>query len=586
MLIQRVIFRSIMLISVVLILNRCANPVSPQGGPKDIAPPQMISSSPENFSTYVSDNEIRLNFNEFIQLKDQAKQIYISPPATNIPDFKVKGKSLLISFNDTLLPLQTYTINFGNSVCDITEGNPSKDLRFVFSTGPYIDSLSLEGRVISGFDNTPQKEVLAMIYSNSNDTLPVDSLPLYFKPSYQSVTDEDGNFILQNIRSDHFLLFALKDQNSNGIFDMPNEKIAFIDSLVRGTYQPEISYTISHDSVGDSSTVVLRDSLDVSMVKHQFYTLKLFEESDSIQKIKKSNLQKKGLVLISFRFPTSEPLFRPLNISSDSLQLIKEINQKKDTVFLWFSEVSTDSLIMEVSDKGVSIDTIMISLIEKSKRRKKDSDAAEVPEKLVLSANIRNETLNQFRNNPTVTFSYPVSRANLSRLILVRDNDTIPVPSEFIDSVKRTLVIKYPWKEDKKYRIIIPDSVFFSRNGMTNDTLQVGFRTRVINEFGSVKMIINGVDSLQKYIIQLITDKESIIEEKMITGSGKTDFAFLKPGKYRLKCIIDRNKNGKWDTGNFRKKIQPEDVEYFPRTIEIRANWDIEETWKIKSGAF
>lgn len=587
MLIRRLLFRCILWIPVVLFLNRCANPVSPQGGPKDITPPRMISSTPENYSTNVTDNEIRINFNEFIQLKDQAKQIYISPPSANFPDVKVKGKSLQISFEDSLLQSQTYTINFGNSVCDITEGNPTKDFRFVFSTGDFIDSLSLEGKVINSFDRTPQKEILVMIYSNSNDTLPVDSLPLYVPPSYQAVTDEDGNFILENINNDRFLLFALRDQNSNGIFDMPNEKIAFLDTLVSGTFHPEVFFNLSTpDSIGDSSARVIPDSSISSSVKHPFYTLKLFEETDSIQKIKRVILQKKGQIVISFRFPTSDPSFTPLNISADSLHLVKEISQKKDTAMLWFSEVPADSLILELSDHGKPIDTIRICLSEKSKKKKKDHGTTEVPERLVLSTNIRNEALNPFRNNPTVTFSYPVSRANLSRLMLIREKDTLPVSSGFTDSVKRTLMIKHPWKEDKKYKILIPDSVFFSQPGMTNDSLQINFRTRMMKDYGSVKMIITGTDSLQQNIIQLLTDNGTIIEEKIITGTGKADFVALNPGKYKLKCIIDRNKNGRWDTGNFRRKIQPEEVEYFPRTIEIRANWDIEESWKIKSGVF
>ncbi len=566
-----------------ILLIRCANPVTPDGGIKDVKPPTVVSSFPENHCINFQKKELRILFNEFIQLKDQNSQVTISPPPKNNPDIKVKGKTLVINLADSLLRNSTYSINFGNSIEDITENNILKNFRFVFSTGSYLDSLSIKGRVINAFNNTPQKDILAMLYSKDNDTIPVDSLPFHFKPSYLTRTDENGSFIFENVRNTPLLLFAIKDQNGNAIFDLPNEKIAFFDTLIYGTYLPEHAYdTAKQDSLIKKSNPAQKDSLTTSPDNIPFYALRLFEEIDSVEIIQKVFLAQKDQVAILFRFPIHDPYFRPLNFIPDPDWATKEISAGKDTVYLWLKSNSLDSLTMEISDKHKIIDTVRISLLDKTIKKKKDKKEQESVQRVFLSSKIRDGRLNHFRNNPQVIFSYPILRFDFSRILLVYDKDTVHPTSVFADSVKRTLILKYKWIEDKKYKLIFPDSTFFSMNNLTNDSLVVAFKTQMLRDYGSVKINLKDGDATQNNIIQLLDEKENVIEQQFLQGSGKVHFEYLSPGKYKIKCIHDRNRNGRWDTGHYRTKLQPEEVYYFPDVIEVRANWDVEELWNVE----
>jgi len=559
--------------------------VTPEGGPKDVKPPTVVSSYPNNHCVHFKSKEIRILFNKFIQLKDQNNEITISPPPKNNPDVKVKGKILVITFADSLLNNNTYCINFGNSIEDLHEGNVLKNFRFVFSTGSYLDSLSVRGKVIDAFDNTPQKDVLTMLYARISDTIPIDSLPFHFKPSYLARTDENGLFSLENVRNGPLLLFALKDQNGNEIFDLPNEKIAFCDSLINGTYVPIIlNDTTKQDSLTKKSHPTQKDSLQARPDNIPFYTLRLFEEIDSIQKIKKVFLPQKDQVAVIFRFPTHDPHFKPLNFIYDPDWATKEISHGKDTVYLWLKPNSLDSLTIEISDKNKILDTARISLLDKNTKKKKDS---KLPvQRVFLTSNIRDGNLNHFRNNPQIISSYPVVRSDFPRILLIYDKDTIHTTPVFADSLKRILTLKHKWKEDKKYRLIFPDSTFFSMNNLTNDSVILTFKTQMLRDFGSIKINIKDGDANQNNIIQLLTEKENFIEQQFLQGSGKVYFEYLSPGKYKIKCIRDKNRNGRWDTGHYRTKLQPEEVYYFPQVIEVRANWDIEEIWDVEKSNY
>ena len=177
--------------------------------------------------------------------------------------------------------------------------------------------------------------------------------------------------------------------------------------------------------------------------------------------------------------------------------------------------------------------------------------------------------------------SYPLAKYDFSRILLVDAKDTIKPKLAFADSVKRRLRVSYKWKEDHPYRLIIPDSIFTSVNGHSNDSMVVSFRTHSLRDFGSILMNINIKNPSGNYIIQLLDEKENVLEHNILSTSGKVKFEYLSPAKYKIKVIYDSNRNGRWDTGNFSRKIQPERVQYYQKTIEVHANWDIDETWEL-----
>jgi hypothetical protein len=565
-----------------ILLCRCANPVTPEGGPKDITPPRVAECDPPLSTVHFHKKDIRITFNEYIQLKDPNNQITIAPPRLPHTDIRLRGKSILIKLGDTLKSNTTYSINFGDAISDLTENNVLHDFTYTFSTGSYIDSLSLSGRIINAFDQVPQKDVIAMLYIDENDTLPLDSLPLHVKPYYLAKTNENGEFTFRNLRNVPFLLFALKDMNGDYIYNLPNEKVAFYDSLVKGKYvKPPSSEIPKKDSVAEGDKLIpKKDTASIKKQTKPDYTIQLFEESDSIQKILKADMVNENQIGVFYRFPTVHPEFIPLNLPVISGWMIPEFNPSRDSVTLWLKKMEKDSLILRLVDKDKTLDTARIDLTKKNPKKKRGEKGSAPASKLQLATNMPDSRLNQFKRDPMIISSYPLSGVDLSRILLVDGKDTVKPKLAFADSVKRKLRVAYKWKEDRSYRLIIPDSIFHSINGRSNDSLVVAFKTYSVRDFGSIQMTLSIKDP-SDYIIQLLSEKETVLEQKIISASGKVKYDYLFPGKYKIKAIFDRNRNGRWDTGKFSKKLQPEKVEYYQKIIEVRANWDIDESWEL-----
>jgi hypothetical protein len=587
----------LLLITCVATLSQCAHPVSPQGGPKDVVPPVVISSDPPVYSTHFTGDGFRVDFDEFIKLKNAATEIFISPALKGPIDTRLRGKSLIAKFEGIPDSNTTYSVSFGKSLTDLTEGNVLTGFKYVFSTGAYVDSLSLMGTLQSAFDHQPQKDVFIQLYINNNDTLPFDSLPVRVPPYYLTKTDDQGNFLFTNLRNEPYKIFALADQNGDLIFNQPSEKIAFSDSLVRPYYmavsKPD---TMAADSLG-------RDDIDLSVVlpknpdslkkadslqkaellrqnalRYPSCPLFLFEETDSTQRLEKSAFPMEGMALLVFRFPVRSLRVVPLNFDSVAPWYVGEFSRKRDSVRLWINRPNVDSLIAKVILDNKILDTVSLEA-EKKENLKKGQEKGK-KDKLGMFNSASSTGLNQYKNKLGITFSYPLVRWDFSKVLLIDDKDTVHPEIRFTDSLKRKVVVSHKWTEDKPYKIIIPDSVFFGIQGHSHDTVFMNFRTKSEKDFGNLIVSMNMEKRPGQYIVQLLNEKENLVyEEHVITGSGKVRFDFMTPGKYKLKAISDRNRNSHWDTGNYRLKIQPEEVIYYFKTVEIRANWDVEETW-------
>jgi uncharacterized protein (DUF2141 family) len=442
--------------------------------------------------------------------------------------------------------------------------------------------LSLSGRILNAFDLVPQKDVVAMLYINENDTLALDSLPFHVKPYYLVKTNDKGEFAFRNLRNVPFLLFALQDLNGDFIFNMSTEKIAFCDSLVRGTYlKPPAADTLKKDSVAKADSLLHKsDTVKMNREPALTYTLLLFEESDSIQKILKADMVNEDQIGIIYRFPAKDPGFLPLNLEDVPGWMIPEFNASRDTVYLWLKNTGKDSLMLRLTDKGKTLDTARIDLTKKNPKKKKNDKGNAPIKKLQLSTNLEGARLNQFKRDPLIISAYPLSGQNLSRILLVDEKDTVKPKLAFADSIKRKIKVSYKWKEDRNYQLIIPDSIFHSINGHSNDSLVVSFKTYSVRDFGSIQMAITIKDPSGNFLIQLLDEKEKLLEQKTISASAKVRFDYLLPGKYMIKAVFDRNRNGRWDTGKFSRKLQPEKVRYYEKVIEVRANWDIDESWE------
>ncbi len=559
-------------------LTRCANPVSPTGGPKDTDPPVIEECVPPNFSTQFTADKFEIKFDEFVQLKDANNQVVISPPYLPNTEYRLRGKSVVVAFDDSLKSNTTYSIHFGDAISDNTEGNLLENFSYVFSTGDYIDSLSLHGTVIDAFDLTPQKGIQVMLYMDNNDTVPFDSLPYKVKPYYLARTNEKGEFYLGNISSNEFKFFALKDQNGDFIYNLPEEKIAFVDSLVRATYE----FIPAPDTTAIDS-VVPSDSLKPApLVVIPGLTVRLFQQYDSIQKLLKSTVVQEGELSFVFRYPSRKPQFKLVNVADTFDWKVEEYTRKRDTVFLWLKNINIDSLHIKVTENDVLLDTIRFNLKEKSKAKKADDKDKPVIKRLSITSNVRGSALNQFKSYPVLIFGYPLAQFSFAGILLVEGKDTLQPTFTVIDSVKRYVKINHKWKEDKRYSLVIPDSLFYSINGLTHDSVTINFRSSMEREYGLMQLSINLLTHPEgNYVVQLLDDKSVVLEEQRIHASGKVQFSYLPPKKYKIKAIYDKNNNGRWDTGNYLQKIEPEEVFFYPKVLEVRANWEVEEPWDL-----
>ena len=566
--------KTFFILTAIYLAVSCANPVTPSGGPKDTVPPEFIKSEPAMYSRNFTEDQIKITFDEFIQLKNLNEQVIISPPLTVQPEIKLKGKSVVIKLKEKLKENTTYNFFFGNAIVDLTENNPIENFQFIISTGDIIDSLSIEGQVTNAFDLTPAKGVNIGLYTPDNDTVPFDSLPYLVKPYYLTKTDEKGIFSLKNLSDQQYKLFALIDLNSNMVFDQPTESIAFVDSLV--------SPWFPNKSEPDTSAI---DSIELKKPLPQLSAekkikLSLFLETDSTQRLMKVVVPKNYLVNIIFKRPVADLKIQPINLDTEINWSIIEYNHTRDTISLWVTDTEKDSLWFVVNDNKTINDTLKVGLQKKVKGKKSATDM-EKWKKIDFKSSIKSSSIEL--NKPLVfSFGYPITKIDTSRILLF-ENDTIPVyPAiSFSDSSSRILSIDYRWKQSMSYRLFIRDSTITNIHHAVNDTIDIEFRSKSVEDYGNLYIQFKPARPGVNHIVQLLSG-DKVVLEKQVNSEDRIAFNYLAPGKYNLKVIFDLNDNGLWDTGDYIYKIQPEEVLFFPSEINIRSNWDVEETWELK----
>ena len=550
--------------------------VSPEGGPKDTTPPSVTGSDPANFSTGFTGKNIHIEFDEFINAETSGDKVLVSPPLADVPDYRLRGKGLVITFEDTLLSNVTYTIDFGNAIADITEGNKLAGYRYIFSTGAYLDSMALSGKVADAFNNQPAKSALVQLYPPHSDTIPSDSIPVLLKPRYVTRTKDDGTFAFTHISPGRYLIIALIDKSGDMLFNMPGEQVAFLDSLVTPWYEkPVVADTASADTLeADTSYYVTPAPVPSPL------SLRIFEPKDSTQILDRSDILRDNMAQLVFRYPPSNLRIVPLNADSLAEWSLLERGTTGDTLTLWLLPGLPDTVILKVSADRMLNDTIELSRLFREPPKKGKKQESEVVKRLEVRDNIRGGLFNFLKGPLLLTTSYPLAKTDLSGLRIIDGKDTLQPEAAVVDSIRRKIAVRYRWTEGKPYLLFLPDSALMSLNGLANDTLRLRFKTAEARVYGNLKINVEVPEGTPQLIVQLMTEKEKVVEERTVKETGRISFDYILPANYKLKAILDRNSNGRWDSGDYFRKIQPELVVYFPRTLELRANWDIEETWK------
>ena len=582
----------IWLLPVFLLCWSCAQQGSPSGGPRDEDPPVVIESDPPNYSIRFDAKKVQITFDEFIVLENVNQQLIVSPPMEEKPEVKLRKKTLIIEINDTLKSNTTYTFNFGDAIKDLHEGNKLQNFEYVFSTGDVLDSMSVRGTLrYAETLELPEEPVSIMLYTDLRDSVPLLDIPLFVGRS-----NDSGVFSVNNLRPDEYKVFALKDANNNLLFDLPSEEIAFLDTSlilnaerIRQLIGDTLLTTVLPDSVQADSSGIVADSIadrgpDYTAI---YVDMMLFTEASEIQYLTDNAREDRRKLELVFALPLTDTFsYRSLQADGESPpRFLEDFSKNRDSLTLWIMDslhYKKDSILLAVDFTVkdtierhiVRSDTLLFSYREPQTRSRRGQEAEKEEEKLEIRT-LRNNGNQDLNRDLSFLLDFPVRDLNdtLFSLFHIPDSVEVPVPFE----VKADTLDLYraflstTWESASQYRLLALPGAISSIYPISHDTLDLSFKTRDLEFYGQILLTLENINN--QVVIQLLSGT-NLVEERLIEKDGLYAFPFLSPKEYSFKFIHDLNRNGKWDTGDYLEKRQPEPVELLPTTIEVRSNWD------------
>lgn len=518
-----------------LLLLNCSQPISPTGGKRDTIPPKLVKSIPINKLTNYKGRTVELEFDEYIVAENLQQKLLITPDAGEY-DFKSKPNSIKITFKKSLDSAKTYSLSFGDAIKDFAEKNPAQNLRFVFSTGQYIDSASVRGEIKDLLTNKPLLDVLVGMYPNS-DTLNIEKI----KPAYFTRSDSAGRFSIENIKSDTYRLVAFDDKNRSLTYNPKAERIAYLR---------------------DSTT--LKDSTQISGV-----SLKVFMANNTPAKVRNTTPRAyyysinydKGFLDYKVNFDNPEDSIPHFQAGTNELRFYNTKN-RKDTLVAKIMIRDSIGLVFEHTQK---------IKFREIRTGSKNADANRDP--FEMRTNFQpNEEIEPRFFTLRLTFTKPLAEARLNQIQLFSDSTKAEKiqPSDFIWANNKTiLTLTRPIVAQRQLKIILPKSTFFS---VENDTVPERiYKLPIMEEenYGILEGEIRGAKG--KFIIELLDDKFEVV--KSIANKTPYQFNFLKPATYSIRVIGDENSNGLWDTGNFKNKQLAEPIFFYPDPVKVKKNF-------------
>ncbi|MGM9476540.1 Ig-like domain-containing protein [Pedobacter sp. GSP4] len=517
-----------------LLFFGCASIQTPQGGPKDTQPPKVLSMTPKNQTRNFNTKKIVIEFDEYFNLKDEFKEFSISPDQEKLPELKKKGKKLEINLLDSLEKNTTYTLNFGKSVADVNEGNVVKNLSYVFSTGPEIDSLSINGKVINALTDEPEKEVTVFILPLERDTIFGKK-----RPSIYTTTDSAGTYKLNNLRKGTYKVYAVKESSGGGdkIYQQISDEIGFI-----------------------KEPIVVDKNLDN-------INLQIFKELAPEFRVLERKLNNDGSILITFNQQLKNPKITVTD--PPALDVSKKVyfNKTNDTTKIWLNDMGFDSVKVAIQDEGKLLQTLNFT------RGKKDTYTRDV----LIGDNLSGGKLNPYQQL-TLTFPFPVTAADAGKITLLEDSvkrTNFELTKDSVDFLKYYL--KYPWKTKKTYDLKLGAGAFTAIFNAKNKEISKRFTLESADSYTTLVLNVTVPDTSKRYVVQFLNEKKDIIKSFPISKNGKITFSKYPAGKYMLRVVYDENKNGIWDTGNVKQGYQPEKVWYLKALMDLKPNWERED---------
>ena len=519
-----------------LILLDCANRGTPTGGEIDTEPPVVLKSSPENFTTNFEAEEIEIIFNEYIRLNNTQKELIISPPIEPQPLIMPMGsasKVLTISEFDSLQKNTTYSFHFGESIEDNNERNPLSNYRYVFSTGDYIDSLVVKGTVKDAFNREISENINVLLYEV--DSLFTDSIIYKEKPKYVAkVIDTTNTFTIQNIKQGKYLIIALEEENKDYTFQSKVDKIGFTEGFIE-------------------------------LPKDSLVNLRVFKEKSPF-KIGKP--KQKTSRSFSFGYEGEYEPFKIKIVSADSFIYESKITRerKSDSLIFWLkSDKKLDSIAFSVYNDNFS-DTLSLNL------RNKINDS------LIIKSE-QNKTL-KFDENFLIEANLPFQKIDQNKISII-NKDSLKIEFEIkLDTIMNQYGFVFDKEEEQEYSIELLPGALTDFYENQNDTLFYKVKTRSYNDYGNLSLNLRNANF--PMIIELVNPNGEVKYNKYTTNSSSVDFNNIDSGKYYIRIIFDENKNKKFDSGNFLKRIESEKVIYYPDEIDVRAGWDLVQEFTLQ----
>ena len=571
----------------------CANIGNPSGGPIDKTPPIFMRSNPTPNAVNVKDRKIEIFFDEIVTLKDPSTKIIVSPAQTEMPRMSALGRKVTVELVDSLLPNTTYTIDFSNSIQDNNEGNAIDNFAFAFSTGSVIDSMRVSGYVLDSRTLEPMQSVVVGLQSNLADSA-------FHKEKLQRValTNDRGQFTIRNVSPGSYHIFALKDLDRDYKFGNPTEDIAFLDSII----VPSIGSREAADTVYNNLNEI--DTIMRATRPAYFpndILLSMFNEDRKSQYL--ANNLRVDSTRISLTFAAASDTLPSLSIVGrndvpDQWYTL-ERSQTNDTLTYWIRPphlVSADTLMVATtylrtdtaSNLSWGTDTLKFTFQRQKAKKKKKNEETDSLEQ------IRFMELHPLANGTQEVYAplllqtgTPIERYSREAFHLQRklQNDTTFYPAE-IKSIalrdstlsRRDLMLKVDWEPGAAYTLAVDSLAMTDIYGLQTKPLKVDFNVRKMEEYGNIVFNIPAVrDSA---IVELLDGTDKVVLHTPVK-SHRAELLNLLPGKYYARLFIDRNGNGKYDTGNYDMHLQPEETVYYPGAINLKKNWDVEQTWDI-----
>ena len=576
-----------------ILFPSCASVGTPTGGKFDTIPPVLLRSKPEPNATHFTGNKIELFFDEYVNIDEPSKKVIITPPQSKMPAIKTLGKKVTVELKDSLIDNTTYTFDFTNGIADNNEKNAIEGFTFAFSTGDVIDSLVVAGTVLNAENLEPMPNIMVGLHSNLDDSA-FTALPFL----RTSVTNDKGQFWIRNVAPGTYKLYSLNDMNRNFKFDKPTEDIAFNDSLITPSFVPAIRMD-----------TIRKDSVTIDTIKEVHYNrfipddaiLYLFNEGKTKQYLSKFERPLDRQLI--FRFNSTAGLPPALYLLDNDFPeeipstdwFIPEYSDDKKNLTCWITDsliykqdtlhIEANYLMSDSLDNLIQIrDTLMSVWRNKEapkKTNKKGKDSVLKPDFLKIDWTARS-TMEVF-DTLKITFSEPLRDPDFNKIRIQQKIDTLwedkkfPIVRDTLNP--RVFYVEHEWPYDQAYRITIDSASFFSIYGKWNDSISTTFKFNPEKEYGNLYVKITGTEV--PGFGELLDSSDKAVRTSVLTD-GELAFEDLKPGKYYLRYIEDTNGNGKWDTGNYAERRQPEKVYYFDGVLTITKYSSNDQDWNIR----